>query len=239
MKLTGFQRNVLAFGPLALGATILVAMTYPAYLDSEREHTDLAAKKKEYQEITQKMSERDRLDSLKRTLEGDINSLRNSVPKAPYLDLLMLDLERMASESKVNILALEQPAKASGPSETDDLEELMRPIKPNQSKVSPQLKPFVAPTPAATAAKLAEAPNPLGLKQVTKRLFITGEYPDLITFVKHLETYQRVISLKDLSVAIAAGSDSTASKNVAGERAQKLKSAKPVMSFLLNVYYLP
>lgn len=238
MKMTPFQRNVLTFGPLTLGATILCAMTYPAYLDSEREHTDLAAKKKEYQEITQKMSERDRLDNLKRTLEGDINSLRNSVPKAPYLDLLMLDLERMASESKVNILALEQPEKASGPSETNDLEELMKPIKPNQSKVLPQLKPFVAPTPTASNAKPAEAPNPLGLKQVTKRLFVTGEYQDLIAFVKHLETYQRVISLKDLSVAIAAG-DNTASKNAAAERAQKLKLTKPVMSFLLNVYYLP
>ena len=124
------------------------------------------------------------------------------------------------------------------PSETNDLEELMKPIRPNQSKVLPQLKPFVAPTPTASNAKPAEAPNPLGLKQVTKRLFVTGEYQDLIAFVKHLETYQRVISLKDLSVAIAAG-DNTASKNAAAERAQKLKLAKPVMSFLLNVYYLP
>jgi Tfp pilus assembly protein PilO len=90
----------------------------------------------------------------------------------------------------------------------------------------------------ASNAKPAEAPNPLGLKQVTKRLFVTGEYQDLIAFVKHLETYQRVISLKDLSVAIAA-SDNTASKNAAAERAQKLKLTKPVMSFLLNVYYLP
>jgi hypothetical protein len=63
----------------------------------------------------------------------------------------------------------------------------MKPIKPNQSKVLPQLKPFVAPTPTATSnAKPAEAPNPLGLKQVTKRLFVTGEYQDLIAFVKHL-----------------------------------------------------
>jgi hypothetical protein len=137
-------------------------MTYPAYLDSEREHTDLAAKKKEYQEITQKMSERDRLDNLKRTLEGDINSLRNSVPKAPYLDLLMLDLERMAGESKVNILALRAARrKRADQAKLDDLEEMLRPIRPNQSKVLPQLKPFVAPTPTATSnAKPAEAPNP-------------------------------------------------------------------------------
>ncbi|MFA6209363.1 MAG: hypothetical protein WCT03_03025 [Candidatus Obscuribacterales bacterium] len=236
--MTPFQRNVLAFGPLTLGATILCAMTYPAYLDSEREHTDLATKKTEYQEITLKMAERDRLDNLKRSLEGDINSLRNAVPKAPYLDLLVLDLERMASQSKVNILALEQPEKASGPNETNDLEELMKPSKTaGQSKILPQIKPFVQPT-AVNGAKPVEAPNPLGLKQVTKRLFVTGEYQDLIAFVKHLETYQRVISLKDLSVATAAN-DSTASKNAAAERAQKLKLAKPVMSFLLNVYYLP
>ena len=236
--MTPFQRNLLAFGPLTLGATILCAMTWPAYLDSEREHADLTTKKKEYQEITLKAAERDRLDNLKRSLEGDINSLRNAVPKAPYLDLLVLDLERMASESKVNILALEQPEKASGNTETNDLEELMKPSKgAGQAKVLPPIKPFGAGA-AATNGKVVEAPNPLGLKQVTKRLFITGEYQDLITFVKHLETYQRVISLKDLSVAIAA-SDNTQSKNAAGERAQKLKSAKPVMSFLLNVYYLP
>ncbi|CAN5529666.1 hypothetical protein BH11CYA1_BH11CYA1_06050 [soil metagenome] len=236
--MTPFQRNLFAFGPLTLGATILCAMTYPAYLDSEREHADLAAKKKECLEITLKSAERDRLDNLKHSLEGDINSLRNAVPKAPYLDLLVLDLERMASESKVNILSLEQPEKASGNSETNDLEEMMKPSKAaGQSKILPQVKPFISPAPMANG-KVVEAPNPLGLKQVTKRLFVSGEYQDLIAFVKHLETYQRVISLKDLSVAIAA-SDNTQSKNAAGERAQKLKSVKPVMSFLLNVYYLP
>ncbi len=233
--MTTFQRNAMVFGPFALGVTVLGALTYPAYLDAEREQAELTTKKKEYQTIVLKMAERDRLGHLKRGLESDINSLRNAVPKAPYLDLLMLDLERMARESKVQILALEQPAKENSPSENSDLEDLV--TKDGKTPIKPL--PVFRPTAGNTTTKAGEAPaNPLGLKQVSKRLFVSGEYQDIIAFVKHLEAYQRVISLKDLSVAIAA-TDSTATKNAAGERAQKLKLDRPVMSFLLNVYYLP
>jgi Tfp pilus assembly protein PilO len=233
--MTPSQRNILVFGPLALGLTVAFALTYPAYLDSEREHGELATKKKEYQEIALKVSERDRLDSLKHALESDINSLRNAVPKAPYVDLLMLDLERMATESKVNILALEQPDKQNQ-AESNDLEELMIKGKDKLAKIPPVIRPLAA---TATGAKAAEAPNQLGLKQVTKRLFITGEYKDMIAFVKHLETYQRVLTLKELTVATANASDNPTAKNAAFERAQKLKLNTPVMSFILNVYYLP
>lgn len=236
--MTPSQRNILVFGPLALGLTVAGALSYPAYLDAEREHGELAIKKKEYQEIAVKVSERDRLDSLKHALENDINSLRNAVPKAPYVDLLMLDLERMASESKVNILALEQPDKQSQ-IEPNDLEELMKPARDKMAKIPAIIKPLAA---TAPGAKPAETPNPLGLKQVTKRLFVTGEYKDLIAFVKHLESYQRVLTLKELSVATATTDgtrDSASAKNAAFERAQKLKLNTPVMSFILNVYYLP
>ncbi len=237
--MTRFQRNAMVFGSLALGLTVFGALTYPAYLDAEREQTELTTKRREYQTIVVKMAERDRLGNLKRGLESDINSLRNAVPKAPYLDLLMLDLERMAKESNVQILGLEQPAKENGAAESNDLEDMML----SGGKTAPAIKPLpVFRAPPGNAAKAAEAPNPLGLKQISKRLFVSGEYQNIIAFVKHLESYQRVISLKDLSVAIAATDNSasnSATKTAAGERAQKLKLDRPVMSFLLNVYYLP
>jgi len=244
--MTPFQRNLAVFGTLAIALAVLGAMTYPAYTDSDREHNELNAKRKEFQAISLKVNERDRLDSLKRGLEGDINSLRNAVPKAPYVDLLMLDLERMASESNVQILAMELPAKENGKDSSDgDLEDLTAKDKEGKPMVKPAfLHPGttgsgISTTSSGTGGKPGEAPNPLGLKQVSKRLFISGDYQNLIAFVKHLETYQRVISLKDLSVAIASGIDSAATKTAAGERAQKLKLDRPVMSFLLNVYYLP
>ncbi len=233
--MTRFQRNTMVLGSLALSLTVLGALTYPAYLDAEREQTELTTKKKEYQTIVAKMAERDRLGNLKRGLESDINSLRNAVPKAPYLDLLMLDLERMARVSNVQILALEQPAKENGATESNDLEDMMLSGGKTATAIKPL--PVFRPTPGTTA-KAAEAPNPLGLKQISKRLFVTGEYQNIIAFVKHLESYQRVIALKDLSVAIAAP-DNSATKTAAGERAQKLKLDRPIMSFLLNVYYLP
>lgn len=234
--MTSFQRNALVFGSLALALTILGALTYPTYLDAEREHSELANKKKEYQAIVAKAAERDRLGSLKRGLESDINSLRNAVPKAPYLDLLMLDLERMAAESKVQILALEEPAKTNGQAESNDLEDLVAKDKDGKPL---NKAPFIGRGIASnTSAKAGDTPNPLGLKQISKRLFVSGEYQNIIVFVKHLEAYQRVISLKDLSLAIAGGNES-ATKTAAGERAQKLKLERPVMSFLLNIYYLP
>jgi hypothetical protein len=54
-----------------------------------------------------------------------------------------------------------------------------------------------------------------------------------------LEAYQRIISMKNLALAIVSDQDPNSTKNTAAEKAQKLKLNKPVMTFLLNVYYLP
>ncbi|HNG22313.1 MAG TPA: hypothetical protein PLI59_24190, partial [Candidatus Obscuribacter sp.] len=63
-------------------------------------------------------------------------------------------------------------------------------------------------------------------------------YNSLIDFMKRMEAYQRVLSVNSLSIALAS-SPNGQNKSAAGEKAQKLKLSQPVLSFMLNIYYLP
>lgn len=234
--MTPFQKRALTFGPLAVGLTLALSLTYPSFTDSQREHEELAAKKQELQTILGRAADRDRLDKIKNNLQADIDALRKTIPKAPYLDLLMLDVEHMAQESKVDIIGLEQQEKQSGNQpESNDLEEIMK-ARNEAAAMAATTRKIQPPTPVK---KEEAAPNPFGIKQLTRRLYITGDYDNLIAFMRRLEAYQRIIAMKNLTVAIATENDANTTKNAAGERAQKLKLTKPVMTFLLNVYYLP
>lgn len=217
-------------------------MNYPAYLDSQRLHEELKQKEDELKSLQDKLTERASVDQNHKTLESEIQSLRNEIPQAPYLDLLMLDVQRMADAAEIDIIAVEKPdERNSGGVETSvdaaDLEVLEAGRGKNQqnkilnqsSNQNSQNKPGEPKT---------EERNAMGVKQMTRRLYLTGDYGKLIQFMKRLESYQRVLSVNQLSVAMAGG-PGLQNKSPAGERAQKLKLKQPVMSFLLNIYYLP
>lgn len=231
-----FRQRVLTFGPIAVGLTIAMSLTYPAYTDWQREHEELNGKKLEYQSVMARAADKDRLDKIKNGLESDIDNLRKAIPRAPYLDLLMLDVEHMASESQVDLIGLETPEKSNtgNKPESDDVEEIM--------KARTEIGAVAAVTKPASVKKEepVKAPtNPFGIKQLTRRLFITGDYDNMITFMRKLEAYQRIIAMKNLSIAVTADQEPSSNRSAAGEKAQKLKLTKPVMTFLLNVYYLP
>jgi Tfp pilus assembly protein PilO len=233
--MTPFQERLITFGPLAIGLTIAFALTYPTFTESQREHDEVTAKKMEYEGIMARAADRDRLSKIKTTLQSDIDTLRKTIPRAPYLDLLMLDVEHMANESKVDIIGLEAPEKAnSNTPETNDVEEIMK-ARTEAAAVATVTRPSIVVKKEEPKANS----NPFGIKQLTRRLYITGDYDNLIAFMHRLEAYQRIISMKNLALAIVSDQDPNSTKNTAAEKAQKLKLNKPVMTFLLNVYYLP
>jgi len=232
--MTPFQERILTFGPMAIVLTIAVAFTFPAYNESQTEHNEVNAKKLEYEGIMAKAADRDRLSKVRNTLQTDIDTLRKTIPRAPYLDLLMLDVEHMATDSKVDIIGLEAPEKvSSNQPETNDVEEIMK-ARTEAAAVATAIKP-----PSTVVKKEEPKANPFGIKQLTRRLYITGDYDNLIAFMRRLEAYQRIISMKNLTIAIMSDQDPNSTKTAAGDKAQKLKLNKPVMTFLLNVYYLP
>jgi Tfp pilus assembly protein PilO len=228
---------ILTFAPLALAITLGFSYVYPLYEESQRQHQELEEKRTELKTLEDKMAERARLGTTKKRLEDDITSLRNAVPQEPCLDLLMLDLSKMAGNSKVQILSLEgsdeKKSDSDGSADEDsDLEEVLsfanRPKVKNKNK-SETNKP-----------QQAQTVSPLGIKQLSRRVYITGNFADLINFLKELESYQRVLSIRDLSLAQSLNQDfQSRDKSDAQEKAQHLKSNQPVMSFLLNIYYLP
>lgn len=224
---------LMVLGTLALALTASVSLTYPAIVDSQREHEELTRLKVDLRATQEKLSEKARLDALSRALQTDIDGLRNAVPKAPYLDLVTLDLDHLAKAAQIDIVGIEQPEKKSGQTDTSDVEDMLE-NKVKLATTKPEVRPPVK------ANEVPAAAQSLGVKQVTRRMYLTGSYDKLINFMKSLEGYQRVLSVKDLSIATFSKADAqTDVRTEAVEKAQKLKLKEPVMSFLLNVYYLP
>ncbi len=241
-------RMLIVFGPLAVSATGALALTYPAFLDSQHEHEELAKQEIELQEVKGKLTDKASADASHKALQEDINSLRNEVPHAPYLDLLLLDLERMALASRVDIISVEKQdekgANNQTPADGADLEVLeaagLKDRKVNLPAPLQNLSNQVQGQGQNKAKDENKGPeqNNMGVKQLSRRVYITGDYNSLIDFMKRMEAYQRVLSVNSLSIALAS-SPNGQNKSAAGEKAQKLKLSQPVLSFMLNIYYLP
>jgi hypothetical protein len=236
-------RLLLVLAPILISGTAAFSMNYPAYLDSQRLHEELKQKEDELKSLQDKLAERASVDQSHKTLESEIQNLRNEIPQAPYLDLLMLDVQRMADAADIDIIAVEKPdERNSGGTETSvdaaDLEVLEAGLNKNQAGKNIALNLNKNTNQNKQIEPKAEERNSMGVKQMTRRLYLTGDYGKLIQFMKRLESYQRVLSVNQLSVAMAGG-PGLQNKSPAGERAQKLKLKQPVMSFLLNIYYLP
>lgn len=226
-------RLLIVLGPLLISLTAAFALVYPTFLEWQAAKEELGKQESELRDLQGKLAEKAGLDSNHKTLEADINGLRNEVPRAPYLDLLMLDLERMANAAGVDIISVEKLEEKSNAAAADgaDLETL------NSAGVLVKDNKLLDKNKVEKDKKEAAA-NSMGVKQITRRLYLTGNYSDLISFMKRLESYQRVLSVKELDVAIGARPDGQ-SQSPATQKAQKLKLNQPVLSFLLNVYYLP
>jgi len=236
--MTPRNRLLLVALPLLFSTTAAFALTYPAVLDYQREKEELTKQETELADLKGKLVEKNALDNNRRMLQADIDNLRNEVPKAPYLDLLMLDLEKMAEQAQVDIIAVEKPLEvgAAGKVSADmaDLET----IEAATNKVTAANIAKTMGVAEKPGAKVDPPANSLGVKQMTRKLYLTGEYNKLVDFMKHLEAYQRVLAVKNPSIAIAS-TDGPQTHSDAGDRAQKMKLKEPVMSFSLNIYYLP
>jgi Tfp pilus assembly protein PilO len=81
--------------------------------------------------------------------------------------------------------------------------------------------------------------DPLGIKNVERRVFVTGNYNQLVNFLKRMESYQRIVGIRNLIVAMPEDSDKEVLKTLASEKGKTLELDQPVMTFLMSVYYLP
>lgn len=257
MQITQQNRNLVliaVYAPLAISLTLAASYLVPLWEEAEKQHKEVDSKEIEYRAVQDRMMQKYRLIGARNTLEQDIIHLRSAVPSTADLDVLILDLQKMARMANVEILSIEANNNNNHNGEKDrdpysadqELEAMFANISGiNRDKDKTLLKPKDTVTSSTTALSKDQAP-PLGIKQIQRRLYVSGQYADLVAFLRALEKYQRVLAIKDMSI----GADQVQAKSFGGQsrnqlrtqaqdKAQKMKLSTPVLSFLLNVYYLP
>ncbi len=226
--------------PFLLAAAVLSGLTYPKILVDKEKSAELSQKDQQYQQLLAKLQQRVKAEQEKKTLETDIETLRGAVPKSPELDLAMIDLEKMCSDSSIHLLAVETPTQESMhkiATSEDEIKELI-----GEGKVGLGTRTLQqSTTPATTNGGKAETgAADSGLKRLIKQVYVTGDYNGMVGLMKRLEGYQRTVGVEEISIAISTkGSSDNTEHTPASERAQKLGLSKPVMAFLLTLYYLP
>lgn len=222
--------------PFVLSAVVLSSLTYPKVLEDKEKTDELTQKNQAYQQLQAKLQQRNKAEQEKKTLESDIETLRGAVPKSPELDLMMIDLEKMCSQSDLHLLGVETPSQEAMhqiSSSEDEIKELI-----GEGKVGLGTRTLQkAGTASDTKNKEARA-NDTGLKRLIKQVYVTGDYNGMVGLMKRLEGYQRTVGVDEISVAVS-NKEENQERSAAAERAQKLNSPKPVMAFLLTLYYLP
>lgn len=234
---------IIATVPFIAAGFVLSALTYPKIIEDKDKSTELAQKDQQFQQLQAKLQQRVKAEQEKRTLETDIETLRGAVPKSPELDLAMIDLEKMCFESELHLLAVEAPTQEQMhkiSSSEQEIKELL-----GESTVglgTKTLQRSNARGNTADGGKTSTSATDSGLKRLIKQVYVTGDYNGMVNLMRRLEGYQRTVGVEEISIAIntkASESNESNEHSAAQERAQKMGLTKPVMAFLLTLYYLP
>lgn len=231
--LTRFQYATLAI-IYGLAAIVFSTLLYPSFIEDTEKNADLEQHKQQKEQLDVKLKDRLRVEREKQTLIADIASLRNAVPKTPNLDLLLIDLERLAAQANVDLIGVESPGAEDLKESQKDLVELMEDVKASKG-AKPKPKD---PKSQAVAAKPADVGSELGLRQIDREVYVTGNYASMVQFVRNIEAYERMMGVSHVIIA-SPKQESKGESDKASDRAKKLKLTQPVMCFLLSVYYLP
>ena len=164
------------------------------------------------------------------------------MPKTPEVDLLVLDLEKICGSCDLDLVGVENPDAELLKKLSASDEEMQTLIKDNRNKLAPGINAMVKPATNAVASvaggkKADDASKQPVLKQLPKTVFVTGSYDNFVKLMHKLENYQRVIGIKNVSIAMAGQTSDI--KAAAFEKANKLKVSQPMMAFSMIVYYLP
>jgi Tfp pilus assembly protein PilO len=215
-----------------IALTILATKDYPAFSEMQFKAKDVGNSTKENATLLKKLDERQRAEQEKQTLESQIQSLRGSVPKSPELDLLVLDLEKLCQSCDLDLVGVENLG-------SDALLQIKN-ANDQKAKESGGLLAIgskVLPKPAPIPAAKIDTADQTSLKTLPKQVFVTGSYDNFIRLMRKLESYQRVIGINNVSVALPSADNE--SKAQAADKANRLKITQPMMSFVMTIYYLP
>ena len=224
--------------PFLLAGLVLSALTYPNFLEDQEKSRELSVKEEQYKQLQVKLQQRIKAEQEKKILETDIETLRGAVPKSPELDLMLIDLEKMCEDSKIILLSVETPTQESMRQISSSEDEIKELIGERDGKIGLGTKALQK-SGTTAGAKVEESPTDTGLKRLIKQVYVSGDYNGMVGLMKRLESYQRTVAVEEISIAIKSPAGNEGERTPASEHAQKLGLSKPVMAFLMTLYYLP
>jgi len=215
-----------------IAVTILTTKDYPAFSELQLKAKEVGTSTQENAVLLKKLNERQRAEQEKQTLEGQIQSLRGSVPKRPELDLLVLDLEKLCQACDLDLVGVENLG-SDALLQIKNADEHKAKESAGLLAIGSKALPKLVPPPIIKA----ETTDQTSLRNLPKQVFVTGSYNNFIRLMHKLENYQRVIGINNVSVALPSADNE--SKAQAAEKATRLKITQPMMSFVMTIYYLP
>lgn len=227
--------------PYVLTAFLLVIYVQPAWDMSTRTASELQTLTTEFNRLEQKVREKEVLIRQRNELDKDIQRMRAAVPSKPDMDILLIDMERLSAESGTDLIAVEPATDDKKGGKSENLMDSI--IAEVGGKLTPPAnKPNTPAKPQQSAVKAQEESNDqsiLGIKHIERRVYVSGSYEELMTFLKRLEAYQRIVGVRNLIVAMPESSEKEMLKTMASEKGRNLELSQPVMTFLMSIYYLP
>lgn len=230
-----WTKLLIAASPL-LGAFFIAAQIQPLFAEIELLKTDIQNKKQDYSRLEHSLIEKGLLEKKSRTLQEDLAKMKKNLPATDQIDVVLFDMDKMAHETGINLLSIEvadQQKKTGNKDSIDAVFEEMGKKLPVAQLPLPGNKP----QPKSADAKAAETVSDIGLRHTSKRVYLTGNYPELVAFLKKMEDYERVINISDLT--LATSTSNSQDKSVGIEKVKKFAGDKPIMTFIMNVYYMP
>jgi Tfp pilus assembly protein PilO len=224
--------------PFGIAAAVGFTLLQPAVTEFQDKDSNVKTKLEEKSDLERKLANRGKIQKEKKDLEDAIAALRGSVPKKPELDILNIDLEKMALDSGMDLVAIKQPGKDElKKAGLDDESGSGSNISKNKEALANKVKAAAAPAAAAASAagaavgnaagaaakaakgKVAKEPSVApdgGLLKTTLQVKLIGSYKHLMSFTQKLERYQRVVAISDMHVTMPKAESATASTSSKG-----------------------
>ena len=240
MMISRSMQIIICALPYVLTIFLMVIYVQPAWDMSSRTNSELLTLTSEFNRLEQKVREKEVLIRQRNELDRDIQRMRAAVPAKPDMDILLIDMEQLSTESGTDLIAIEPATddkKGKGENFMDSI------IAEVGGKLTPPAnKPNTPAKPQQPNVKKQDEPsdqNVLGIKHIERRVYVSGSYSELMTFLKRLEAYQRIVGIRNLIVAMPESNEREMLKTMASEKGRNLDLNQPVMTFLMSIYYLP
>ncbi len=177
--------------PILLTILFCIFMVFPSWgklnETSDKLKTEENVNKKLVASI-KKLKKNKKLTEEINKLKDELKNIDYEVPRRKEQAILLVDLEKFANESKVNITALE--------SKRTKVENLEKEKKGEKKKKSRRAR-----------KKKGNKKSRIQLESIYYNLKLTGEYPNIINFLDHLENYQRKSNISSIDLLICEDKD--------------------------------